>query len=56
MALAPTCVACHRRDALYAAGKDPAHRNYATCANCHNANFWTPNLGAYAQQVESVCR
>jgi hypothetical protein len=56
MALAPTCVACHRRDALYATAKDPAHRTYATCANCHNANFWTPNVGGYAQQVESVCR
>jgi len=55
--LSPTCIACHRDDALRQAQVDSAHAGYTTCANCHNPNFWTAGGapgGAYAR--ESVCR
>jgi len=64
MALAPTCVGCHRQDALYAARVNPAHATYAACSSCHNSNYWIPfqtaTIGgqtlSYGQIVESVCR
>ncbi len=54
-ALVPTCVGCHRDDAL---GKDAAHQAYTTCSNCHNPNSWTVPTpgGGSAYGRESVCR
>ena len=60
-ALAPECVACHRKDAVrgasaYAAtgGSAAAHQSFTTCANCHNPNFFGPT--AQPSMRESVCR
>jgi hypothetical protein len=57
-ALSPTCVSCHRKDALAAAQRhmDMAHLSYTACATCHNANYWNPQTGVNGQQFESVCR
>jgi hypothetical protein len=58
MALSPSCVSCHRKDALAQAKKpgDVGHMGFTTCAICHNPNFWAPQQGTYALGVESVCR
>ena len=57
MALAPTCVSCHRADALIAATRgDPEHVNRFQCAVCHNSNFWKPQGVGQGQMIESVCR
>ncbi|MCA9676757.1 MAG: hypothetical protein KC464_17110, partial [Myxococcales bacterium] len=53
-ALVPTCVSCHRDEAIR---KDAAHQGYTTCATCHNPNSWLPagaGVGTYGR--ESVCR
>ena len=60
MALSPTCVSCHRQDALFAAVSnrhpppDPSHVTYTICGRCHNANYWFP--AGNPQNPESVCR
>jgi hypothetical protein len=59
--LSPTCVSCHRDDALLhvAQGGSAAHAGYTTCANCHNPNYWLTNTlpgPATSYGRESVCR
>jgi Cytochrome c7 and related cytochrome c/Class III cytochrome C family len=66
-ALSAECASCHRDEAVKVGASDPAHLGYATCANCHNPNFWNPQgtgstssftAGAGGTTVgrESVCR
>ncbi|MSP62973.1 MAG: hypothetical protein EXR72_22085 [Myxococcales bacterium] len=46
-AVAPSCVSCHRGDAIRAATSNPkaggpAHAGYRDCELCHNVNFFVP--------------
>ena len=55
-AVAPTCVACHRGDAIRARSSPrapPGHESFTTCGGCHNVNFFVP---ARPSGDESVCR
>jgi hypothetical protein len=53
-ALVPTCVGCHRDEALRKGG---AHDGYTACASCHNPGAWLPaGGGAGNSGRESVCR
>ncbi len=53
-ALQPSCVSCHRGDALQV--KSPDHKALLgqPCSGCHNVNFWGPK--AVAAGGESVCQ
>jgi hypothetical protein len=58
-ALSPSCVSCHRTDAVKAAMNDPrsggpAHATYTTCSMCHNPSFFAP--APKPSGSESVCR
>jgi hypothetical protein len=57
-ALSPSCVSCHRKDAVRG-DKDPAapagHSSLPMCASCHNVNFFKPG-GTQAGRRESVCQ
>lgn len=50
-ALSPTCVSCHRGEALRV--KRPDHATLFECGNCHNPTAWIPatQLGA-----QTICR
>jgi hypothetical protein len=57
-ATSPTCVGCHRDDALR---DDPGgaynHAGETTCARCHNPNYFFPAdiAGTHASGRESIC-
>jgi hypothetical protein len=56
-ATVPTCVGCHKDDALRrsALGNDVNdHANQLSCAGCHNPNSWSNTTVGYGR--ESVCR
>jgi hypothetical protein len=58
-ATVPTCVGCHRDDALRHAnaGTDTqGHINLFQCAGCHNPNTWEPAGPGLGYNRESVCR
>jgi hypothetical protein len=50
-AVSPTCVSCHRNDALRV--RTPDHRSFFECGSCHNPTAWIPatRLGA-----QTLCR
>ncbi len=50
-AVSPTCVSCHRNDALRV--REPDHRALLECGSCHNPSSWTP---ANRIGVQSICR
>ncbi|MDB4964014.1 MAG: hypothetical protein JWP01_4013 [Myxococcales bacterium] len=54
--IAPTCVNCHRDDALKVGTRGTDHPNQPTCSGCHNPNSWAGGTGATAFGRESVCR
>ena len=58
-ALAPNCASCHRGDAVRASAVRPAagpqHASYSTCSNCHNPNFFIPQMPHQGGR-ESVCQ
>ncbi len=58
-ALSPSCASCHRSDAVRAAAVRPAagpqHATYSTCSNCHNPNFFIPQM-LHQGGRESVCQ
>jgi hypothetical protein len=50
-AVSPTCVSCHRTQALRV--KRPDHATFFECGSCHNPTAWIPatQLGA-----QTICR
>ncbi len=56
-AIAPTCVNCHRDDALKRAASQPDAQDHAAktaCAGCHSPNTWVGGNTPFGR--ESVCR
>ncbi len=50
-AVSPTCVGCHRNDALRVSAPD--HRALIECGECHNPSTWSP---ATRHGAQTICR
>jgi hypothetical protein len=54
--IAPTCINCHRDDALRVGNRGTDHAVAFSCSGCHNPNSWAVGTPATAIGRESVCR
>src|SRR5438067_1932251 len=56
-ALTPTCIGCHRDDAMRAVKRFPGeHLGTLACSTCHTSTSFHPAGPGMGQAPESVCR
>jgi hypothetical protein len=53
-ATAPTCISCHRDNALAVGQTGTDHTKVTTCTGCHTINTWTSIMPGFGR--ESICR